>query len=368
MSYDLMVFESAVPPKGRAAFMEWFQTQTKWNEAHNYRDHAVTTEPLKAWFMDIIKQYPPMNGPLASNDVDDYMVTDYSIGQHIIYCSFSWDAAESANEMVRNLAMKHGVGFFDVSANQGEILFSNKTESIIKNISEDLNHNKEKSLKELTLELCQKIAEQEDGWEWLKSQKKFRKRIFSDTNLFIHPVLSFSGDKVLSQPRVRVENKYFSQIEKLCDMKPVGVWSYRMGYYFDDYHSTIKVFNEVKEGSHASWYSRHELPMIMSGIFERGVKIFNQEFKFNSERAFLISAIETNEERLYNLSHNRHMLQLKPHCQAILRLMMTGDKDFALSVLDRFSQHGGGHKTNMPKILPVMDEIIGMSPYYDAPT
>ena len=61
MSYDLMVFESAVPPKGRAAFMEWFQTQTKWNEAHNYRDHAVTTEPLKAWFMDIIKQYPPIS-------------------------------------------------------------------------------------------------------------------------------------------------------------------------------------------------------------------------------------------------------------------------------------------------------------------
>ena len=123
MSYDLMVFDPAVAPQSREAFMVWYGAQTKWAEAHNYKDHAVTGSSLKSWFLDMIQRYPPMNGPLASDEIDDYRVTDYSIGKHMIYCGFSWDAADSGHKMARELAVKHGVGFFDVSANNGEILF-----------------------------------------------------------------------------------------------------------------------------------------------------------------------------------------------------------------------------------------------------
>jgi len=123
MSYDLMVFNPAVVSPERDNFMEWYAEQTKWSEAHNYQDHSITTDGLRAWYEEMIEHFPPMNGPLASDDFDNPKVTDYSIGNHIIYSAFAWSVAEQALPMMRSLAIKHSVGFFDVSANNGEILF-----------------------------------------------------------------------------------------------------------------------------------------------------------------------------------------------------------------------------------------------------
>lgn len=123
MSYDLMVFDPAVGSSKRKDFMEWYKEQTKWSEEHNYQDHSVTTDGLRAWYKEMIEHFPPMNGPLASDDFDNPKVTDYSIGKHVIYSAFSWSVAEQSHPMMRNLAIKHSVGFFDVSANSGEILF-----------------------------------------------------------------------------------------------------------------------------------------------------------------------------------------------------------------------------------------------------
>jgi len=124
MSYDLMVFDAKSAPKGRKEFMEWYNNQTEWAEDHNYQDHAVTTDTLKAWYQEMIEHFPPMNGPLASDDdIDNPNVTDHCIGKHVIYSGFAWSVAEKAYTMMRDLAIKHSVGFFDVSADNGEILF-----------------------------------------------------------------------------------------------------------------------------------------------------------------------------------------------------------------------------------------------------
>ena len=123
MSYDLMVFEASKAPKERKEFMEWYEQQTQWSESHNYLDHAVSSVPLQLWFEEMAKYFPPMNGALASDDVDDPRVTDFSIGKDVIYSAFSWSVAEEAYPKMRELAIKHSVGFFDVSANNGEILF-----------------------------------------------------------------------------------------------------------------------------------------------------------------------------------------------------------------------------------------------------
>ena len=127
MSYDLMVFEPTVAPKERKEFMEWYAQQTEWAEDHSYQDHAVTTEALQSWFKEMVEYFPAMNGPLASDDVDDPKVTDHCIGQHVIYSAFAWSVAEDAYPKVRELAIKHSVGFFDVSADNGEILFPNSS-------------------------------------------------------------------------------------------------------------------------------------------------------------------------------------------------------------------------------------------------
>jgi hypothetical protein len=124
MSYDLMVFEPNSAPRERVSFMGWYQQQTKWGEEHSYDDPKVTSPALQLWFQEMIQFFPPMNGPLAS-DLDTPEVTDHCIGRDVIYSAFAWSVASGAYAKMRELAIKHNVGFFDVSESEGEILFPN---------------------------------------------------------------------------------------------------------------------------------------------------------------------------------------------------------------------------------------------------
>ncbi|MCM1044507.1 MAG: hypothetical protein NC417_03255 [Candidatus Gastranaerophilales bacterium] len=133
MSYDLMVFERTKAPDTREAFMDWFEKQTEWGEDHDYQTISVSSPALQNWFMEMKDTFPPMNGEYApdddaldeNEDLENYM-TDYSIGREVIYAAFAWSVAEEANELVRELAGKHGVGFFDVSG-EGEIVLPDGT-------------------------------------------------------------------------------------------------------------------------------------------------------------------------------------------------------------------------------------------------
>ncbi|MHC6203793.1 hypothetical protein ACYULU_11435 [Breznakiellaceae bacterium SP9] len=133
MSYDLMVFERTVAPTNRKDFMNWYESQTEWTEDHGYDNPAVTSNDLRNWFMEIIKEFPQMNGPFALDDdaidtmENDSYITDYSIGKDVIYAAFSWSLAEEAFETVKKLAKDYNVGFFDVSSNDGEIIFPDGT-------------------------------------------------------------------------------------------------------------------------------------------------------------------------------------------------------------------------------------------------
>ena len=122
MSYDLMVFEPTAAPRERDAFIDWYHTQANWSEPHGYDDPKVTSPRLAAWFAEMIRTYPPMNGPLRSGNIDDPKVTDYSIGSVVIYAAFAWSQAEQAYAQFRRLAAEHGVGFFDVSGDSEIVL------------------------------------------------------------------------------------------------------------------------------------------------------------------------------------------------------------------------------------------------------
>jgi len=123
MSYDLMVFRKEAAPKTRAEFMKWYQEQTEWTEKHSYDDPANTSTELRNWFMDMIQTFPAMNGPFSSQNDDNPNFSDYSIGKNVIYVAFAWSLAEQAYSKMVELAEKHGVGFFDVSSDNGDILF-----------------------------------------------------------------------------------------------------------------------------------------------------------------------------------------------------------------------------------------------------
>ncbi len=115
-----MVFEPSVAPRKRDAFLGWYHEQAKWSEDHGYDDPIVTSPALQQWYEAIRRSYPNMNGPGAADDdhIDD--AVDYCIGKNVIYAAFRWTQAEEVYPAVRQLAVEHQVGFYDVSGDEGE--------------------------------------------------------------------------------------------------------------------------------------------------------------------------------------------------------------------------------------------------------
>jgi hypothetical protein len=112
--------------------MAWYDQQTEWSEGHSYDDPAVSSHRLRAWFLEMIEIFPAMNGPYASDKIDDPRVTDYSVGKDVIYACFAWSQVDPAFKATATLAKKHGVGFFDVSADDGAIIFPGEFDSFAK--------------------------------------------------------------------------------------------------------------------------------------------------------------------------------------------------------------------------------------------
>ena len=125
MSYDLMVFEPDAAPRDRPSFMKWYGELTEWGEGHDYDDPRFTTPRLRAWYKDMIETFPAMNGPdgVSDDEIDSPKVTDYCLAQQAAYVAFRWSEVEAAYSETTRLALKHGLGFFDVSADEGEIRF-----------------------------------------------------------------------------------------------------------------------------------------------------------------------------------------------------------------------------------------------------
>lgn len=134
MSYDLMVFEKTKAPTVKKDFMAWFEKQVEWSEEHDYQTISVSSPSLQNWFMEMKETFPPMNGEYAPDpdpvDEDENLenhMTDYCIGRNVIYAAFTWTAADEAYKLMRSLAQKHNVGFFDVSAEDGDIILPDGT-------------------------------------------------------------------------------------------------------------------------------------------------------------------------------------------------------------------------------------------------
>lgn len=123
MSYDLMVFDVSAAPKERPGFLEWYDAQTEWEDEAGYEDPARSTPELRAFFMELIQKYPPMNGPFSPETFpeDDSIVVDYTIGADLIYLGFAWSKAEQAYNDTFALAAKHGLGFFNVSSETADV-------------------------------------------------------------------------------------------------------------------------------------------------------------------------------------------------------------------------------------------------------
>jgi hypothetical protein len=123
MSYDLMVFEPAAVPANHPDFLDWYSRQTKWSADHGYNDPGLASEHLRAWFEEIIRIFPPMNGtPVApSPREEEASSSDYAIGSDFIYASFAYSKAEAAYMTVARLAEKYNLGLFNASSTGEEV-------------------------------------------------------------------------------------------------------------------------------------------------------------------------------------------------------------------------------------------------------
>lgn len=121
MSYDLLVFDASVAPQDREEFLDWYDEITEWEDGP-YDNPDRLSPNLRAWFMEAIASYPPMNGPFVRQDVsDEQPTTDYSLAPSLIYITFSWSVAEQAFARTKELAAKHGVGFFNISSDTSDV-------------------------------------------------------------------------------------------------------------------------------------------------------------------------------------------------------------------------------------------------------
>src|SRR5262249_27408930 len=117
MSYDIAIFDPAHAPREREAFLQWWDKQ-EWAEWDRYNDPAVTTPSLRAWFREMIEDFPALNGPYASPT--DHRAASYSLGHFLIYVAI-WFNPRGTHERAFNLAAKYRLGFFEPSSPSGEI-------------------------------------------------------------------------------------------------------------------------------------------------------------------------------------------------------------------------------------------------------
>jgi len=115
-----MVFDPGSAPREREAFRAWYHVQTQWREGHGYDDPDRTTPELRGWYRAMRQVFPNMNGPDAVDDDHVERAADYTIGNALIYVTFPWSLAEEAYPAVRDLAVEHRVGFYDVSGDEGD--------------------------------------------------------------------------------------------------------------------------------------------------------------------------------------------------------------------------------------------------------
>jgi hypothetical protein len=117
-----MVFDPAFAPTKRAEFLEWYEQQSGSEEFAPSDDPKSLTPPLQAWLAAMIETFPPLNGPLATNEnIDNPKTTDYGLGHIYVYACFGWSQVEEAYKHTVKLAEKHRVGFFNVSSDEGEV-------------------------------------------------------------------------------------------------------------------------------------------------------------------------------------------------------------------------------------------------------
>ena len=120
MSYDLLIFEpdSATDED----FPQWWEQVSRWEEPRDYDTTEGSTPAIRAFYRDLIRVFPPFNGPDALSDAEleereeqGLPVADYTIGADYIYIGVGWSDADALVKIVGQMAWTHRLAVAYVS-------------------------------------------------------------------------------------------------------------------------------------------------------------------------------------------------------------------------------------------------------------
>ena len=111
MSYDILIFEPAAVSDEE--FPQWWEQVSQWEEPRDYDTTDGSTPAIRSFYRDLIRSFPPFNGPdaLSDDEVDARLaqglpVADYTIGEDLVYVGVRWSAADALVVTVSELAQR----------------------------------------------------------------------------------------------------------------------------------------------------------------------------------------------------------------------------------------------------------------------
>ena len=120
MSYDILIFEPDVVTD--EDFPQWWEQVSRWEEPRDYDTTEGSTPAIRAFYRDLIRAFPPFNGPdalseeeLEEREAEGLPVADYTIGADYIYIGVGWSDADALVKIVGQMAWTHRLAVAYVS-------------------------------------------------------------------------------------------------------------------------------------------------------------------------------------------------------------------------------------------------------------
>lgn len=120
MSYDLFIFEKISSFKTSIDVKSYLKDFLKYDKNIDYQSLDNCSPKIGDFAKEMFEKFPPLNGPYAPDDEiafateeSEIYLTDYSIYEHGIYCSFAWDVSQEALDYVLELTEKYKMGIVD---------------------------------------------------------------------------------------------------------------------------------------------------------------------------------------------------------------------------------------------------------------
>ena len=221
---------------------------------------------------------------------------------------------------------------------------------------------------------CAEYAEQLPNWDWIKSRRAYRKKLFKDTHLYVGVgYLTFGGGFSVSTGNafIQIHNKNFAKIMRqaglhlrLCHFDICNYYRYVMEIPLEEQSNYVSMVPEITplyQNSRINYRLLSEFPTVLDHVFKNGKAILDRELDQSSEIALLRSAMVPKSHLNWDKAHFQDNRNLR--YQMILRLMLDGDIDFFAKSKENLMRPA--YVKEMERIEPFIDEIIANSPYLD---